>query len=385
MSLGLVQGIDELLALDPDALSDDELHATVIALQGQTARLEAAKARLTAAWHARRCWATDGSRAAGARLAREARLSSEEGNRQVRRARKLRTMPHTAEAFAAGELSADHVDALGRCNRGVLRAVFGRDEQMLVTHAKRLSYSEFLRMLAYWLLAADPDGDRDRAKQQRARRYLNLVKTFEGCYDLRGFLDPVAGATVAAALQRIVDDLAKADVAEARDRLGHNEVTDDDLWRTPGQRRADALVELAERAHATAPGARKPRPLVTVVVDYETFTNSICELDDQTVIGPGQLLPILGRADIERIVFGSGNRILEVSVREQFFKGALRRAIEVRDRHCQHPSGCHVPANQCHVDHEIPRRAGGPTTQYNGRLYCAPHNWGREQRPPPAA
>jgi HNH endonuclease len=56
------------------------------------------------------------------------------------------------------------------------------------------------------------------------------------------------------------------------------------------------------------------------------------------------------------------------------FTGALRRAIEVRDRHCQHPSGCDEPADRCDVDHIQPHSHGGETSQHNGRLSCWPHN-----------
>ena len=68
---------------------------------------------------------------------------------------------------------------------------------------------------------------------------------------------------------------------------------------------------------------------------------------------------------------------------------ATRRAIEVRDRHCQHPSGCDVPAERCQIDHIVPYGEGGLTIQDNGRCYCATHNRQRErrrdhdERPPP--
>ena len=65
--------------------------------------------------------------------------------------------------------------------------------------------------------------------------------------------------------------------------------------------------------------------------------------------------------------------MIEVGGRARFFTGALRRAIEVRDRHCTHP-GCHVPADQCQVDHVLEYARGGETTQDNGRLQCPVHN-----------
>jgi 5-methylcytosine-specific restriction endonuclease McrA len=65
--------------------------------------------------------------------------------------------------------------------------------------------------------------------------------------------------------------------------------------------------------------------------------------------------------------------VVSVSHRRRF-TGALRRAIEVRDRHCAHPSGCEVPAHLCDVDHIVPWSQGGATSQENGRLLCSTHN-----------
>jgi len=72
-------------------------------------------------------------------------------------------------------------------------------------------------------------------------------------------------------------------------------------------------------------------------------------------------------------VFDGPSRVIEVS-RKRRFTGALRRAIQVRDRRCQHPSGCDVPANRCDCDHIQPRSERGPTSQDNGRLLCPTHN-----------
>jgi Rieske Fe-S protein len=72
-------------------------------------------------------------------------------------------------------------------------------------------------------------------------------------------------------------------------------------------------------------------------------------------------------------VFDTPARVIELGERERFFTGGLRRAIEVRDRHCSHP-GCYVPANHCEVDHIVEWAKGGETTQSNGRLLCPVHN-----------
>jgi len=108
----------------------------------------------------------------------------------------------------------------------------------------------------------------------------------------------------------------------------------------------------------------------------------VCELAGGTVVTPGSLVPWLDDADIERVVFDGPSRVVDVGVRQRLFTGALRRAIEVRDRVCYHDY-CDIRAPRCQVDHRVPYAVGGPTTQTNGRLACSYHNRNRHRRPPP--
>jgi hypothetical protein len=207
-------------------------------------------------------------------------------------------------------------------------------------------------------------------------------------------LDPITGTEYLAELDSIEHELFEADWAAARETHGEGAVPAQ-LPRTAGQRRADAQVQMARNSRAARQGRfRQPRPLLTVHVGLGSVSR-MCELADGTVVSPTQVFPRLSEADVERVVFASPSRVLEVGVRERFFTGALRRAIEVRDRHCQHDSGCDVPAEDCQIDHETRYADGGLTTQANGRCYCATHNRQREtqrqrqrerednQRPPP--
>ena len=83
-------------------------------------------------------------------------------------------------------------------------------------------------------------------------------------------------------------------------------------------------------------------------------------------------------AYFERALFSLGNRI-DVSVRSRFFTGGTRRAIELRDRMCTHPTAT-SPPRTCQVDHIETYADGGLTTQDNGRLLCGFHNRLRNQR-----
>ena len=152
-----------------------------------------------------------------------------------------------------------------------------------------------------------------------------------------------------------------------------------DLVRTPAQRRADALVEMARRAEAMPAGARLPEPLFTVLVGCETFAGRICELADGTVVAPGALVRWLDQSWVERVVFDGPDRVKNVGVRRRIFGGATRRAVEVRDREC-FDEFCDVDAEHCQIDHVQPWSAGGLTVDDNGRAACGYHNRWRHRR-----
>ncbi|MBK9180755.1 MAG: DUF222 domain-containing protein [Acidimicrobiales bacterium] len=189
-------------------------------------------------------------------------------------------------------------------------------------------------------------------------------------------------------LQRLEDLLYDDDVAEARARLGCDHVGSAELARTPAQRRADALVRMAERSRAAPAGGRRPEPLITVVVGLEDFAGGLCRLDDGTVLGRGQWLPLLERADIESIVFDSARRALSVSVRERFFTGRLRR-----DPGARRPLP--APVGLRRARRPLPgrphRALGGRRAHRRTTVGCcaAPHNRARtarpRSRPPPRA
>ncbi len=259
---------------------------------------------------------------------------------------------------------------------------FARDQEWLVTQARALPYRHFARALAYWRQLADPDGAEASAEAAHRARRLHLSQTFGGAWALDGRFDPVNGSILAGVLGRIEKELFEADWAEAKERVGDG-VGVADLARTPAQRRADALVEMARRAEAMPAGARLPEPLFSVLVGYEIFAGRICELADGTVVAPGALVPWLDQAWVERVVFEGPDRVKNVGVRRRIFTGATRRAVEVRDREC-FDEFCDRPAEECQVDHVQPWVAGGLTVDTNGRVACGYHNRRRHQlRGPP--
>jgi hypothetical protein len=373
----LSEAIDDLVGSDPATVADGpsikELHRCL-------ARLESFTTAATASFDASGDWTADGALTGQSWLAAECRLPRVQARKQVRRGRGLCGLPLFAAAWARGEITAHHLDAVLSVRSAATEEALGRDQALLLDQARTLRFEPFTRALAYWEQLADPDGTEASAEECRNRRDVYLAESFQGTWLGKMTLDPISGAIVADELTRIEQGLFEADWAEAKEALGR-EPTPVDLPRTSSQRRADALVEMATRSKTAPAGGRRPLPLFTVLVDYPTLAGRVCELSRSQVITPGSLVRWLDEAIVERAVFTPPGRV-EVGMKSRLFMGATRRAIEIRDRDCTHPY-CDGSRHDLQVDHILPYAQGGLTTQDNGRILCGEHNRQRNQRPPP--
>ncbi len=373
----LTEAIDDLAGGDPALLADGP---SLKELHRHLAQLEAVVTAASASFEASGQWALDGALTASAWLSVQCRLPRAQARRVVRRGRGLVDLPLFARAWAAGEITAHHLDAVLSVRSPATEEALSRDEALLLDQARTLPFAPFTRALAYWEQLADPDGTEASAEEGRNRRDVYLAESFQGTWLGKMNLDPISGAIVADELTRIEQGLFEADWAEAKAERG-GEPTPADLPRTPSQRRADALVEMATRSKTAPAGGRRPVPLFTVLVDYPTLAGRVCELSRSLVITPGSLVPWLDEAILERAVFTPPGRV-EVGTKSRLFMGATRRAIEIRDRECTHPY-CDGSRHDLEVDHIVPYAQGGLTTQENGRILCGQHNRQRNQRPPP--
>jgi hypothetical protein len=373
----VTEALDWLIANDSSLFCDGQ---SIKDLQRQLSRFEFVAAGAVGSFEQWGEWALDGARTAVAWIDTSCHRPKNEARAQLRRGKNLSGLPVAAAAWAAGDIGAAHFDTLIRVKRPVTEDALARDEAILVQAGIDMKFASFCNVVAYWEQHADQDGTDEAALARKARRNVYLVPGVNGYMGSMDF-DFIDGAIVAKELKRLEDELFEADWAEAKDRLGRDPHADD-LVRTPSQRRADAMVEMAVRS-ASARGAegRRPEPLFTVLVDYPTLAGRICQLEGGPVVPPGSLLPWLDRATFERIVFSPGNRA-ECSVTSRFFTGATRRALEVRDLACRHEY-CDIPADRCQIDHVVPYSQGGLTEQENGQVLCDFHNRERYERPPP--
>ncbi len=267
-------------------------------------------------------------------------------------------MPVTADAWQTGDIGTDDVDVLAAAAGSGRGDLFSRDEALLVDHCATLTFGEAAKAVAYGLHRADTEVD-NGGPPPPPPTSLRVRTHTDGTVSGEVELDPVDGATVTEALRRIERDLYHADQR-------------DGTVRTASERMAAALVEMAVRAHTAPADGRRPEPLVMILAGEARF-DDICELASGVVITPDLVVPHLGRADIQTFIFDGADHVLAAS-HQRSFRGMLRRAIQIRDRHCQHPSGCDIPIVGCDVDHRLPYEQGGRTDEANGQLQCEAHN-----------
>jgi hypothetical protein len=373
----VLERVDEALAalgrVDLDGLGDDTLCDAVLVLQRQRGRFDAAEARVLDRWNAQGCWKASGAKTAAAWLAWKTRVPIQVARQRLRHARAVRNLPAVADAWAAGEIDRAHVTTLlGARNPRTATDFDQHGHLLLLEWARTVGFVNFKTACDRWSLVVDPDGAEQDAEEGRKAREVQLAQTFGGMWFGKLTLDPISGEIVDTTLRAIERELFEADWAEAKARLGR-QPTILELSRTPGQRRADALVEMATRARTAPADGRRPAPLFTVVVGLDTLQGPILELFNRTVLTPGTAARHLTDADVERIVFGPKGRVLDVGPQRRFFRGALRRAIEVRDRTCFHPSCDEVP-QRLEIDHIHDVSKGGHTTQDNAEGGCGYHN-----------
>ena len=140
-----------------------------------------------------------------------------------------------------------------------------------------------------------------------------------------------------------------------------------------------ASLDLEELAKIKVTSAsRKPESLGTVAASLYVLTRDDIRRSAATSLP--ELLRLVPISEIEQAVHEAPDRV-RVSEKVRLFRGAERRAVEIRDRYCTYP-GCHVPAEACEVDHIVAYAEGGPTTQENGRLRCEHHHPGRRRSQP---
>jgi hypothetical protein len=384
----------------------------------------------------------DGHRSPMILVRRAANLSKPESKRRAKAVRMLRAMPLVAAGFAIGRVGACQVDRIARTfgNRRVRAALVAADEDVAVL-AARLPYPEFDAKLTDWERLTDEDGAADRSERNNENRTASMTHEFDGSWRLQAGCGGLQGAEMHDIFDHYIEAEVLADWAQARAAKGE-EATVDDLPRTDGQRRMDALYRIfcdAAGHVASMPGGTQI--CTELIIDQKTFERHLrraCGDDpepdarlatfftdliattapsdgrfapdapepsgasgeddrghhvapdagrefrsgaiDGHPIHPSEIVAAALAHHVRRVVMSRTGVVVEMGRRERLFTGARRTAIQLMSATCVWP-GCEVPVSHCQGDHIDGWAAPtrGPTNPSNGCPLCAKHNRWKEQ------
>jgi hypothetical protein len=282
---------------------------------------------------------------------------------QVQLAREMPKLPGVACAFAVGEISSQHASVVARCVKAVERAGGPRKEAetRLLEEARGRDPRDLFKWGLGLVHELVPHELEDEEERQRDRRCLRLEEAFRGGYEIGGYLDPVGGATLKAALNGLLGPRPK-----------------DDL-RSHAQRRADGLVELARRAldSGELPVRGGVRPHITVTATLDTLLGNpgapTALLDWGWPISGKALRHIAQDAEITPILLNEKGDPLRVGRKYRTATPKMRAALAERDRGCVWP-GCDRPPEWSQKHHEIPWAENGPTDVDYMSLLCSRHH-----------
>lgn len=289
----------------------------------------------------------------------------------------LAECPAWAEALAKGEIVVSHVTRMRRLIAADVRRreVFDRSEKDFLTVARHLTPARMAAQAKALFAALDPDQDDDDASTDFDNRKVRLSEIDGGGgWMLSGWLPSDLGAVVAGALNAIMD--------QHRDN--------ESLEPTP-RRRADALVELAERANASLPSSARARARVVVTVPADALfaPGSPPRTSDgridlgacwSTGNGPGHghlasatVRALTCDATVSRILLGPASQPLDVGRSSYTVPTGMRHALIARDKGCRFP-GCDRPPGWADAHHIVHWADGGETAIDNLVLLCRKHH-----------
>jgi hypothetical protein len=318
----------------------------------------------------------------------------------------------TAGAWLAGEVSGGAVREVTRSVTLAVKALPVAErpgrvveaEEILLGVARTSPVADVTRVGKFLRFVTDPDGARQAQLDAYDEQHLSLTPAGAG-FELRGYLAAETAAALTTALDGVVDGWYRDGSLTPEDQPGGSRVLDDQRRR---QRRphllALALGHLATRVlDGGWLGSRHAvKPHVTVTVDADHLARGLGgELlipgREQPVLLPSESIRrILCEADLHPVITtrpggctirdavgwqgglldrlrDRARSVLYLGRTQRTVTARLRRALEVRDRHCAFP-GCHVDVSRTQAHHVLPWEDGGATDISNLVLLCVKHH-----------
>ena len=285
------------------------------------------------------------------------------------------------EAMLKGDLPRHQVDLLRRTDNIRVFAAMQRDQWMFVEWVKNLEWPAYKAAVKYWLMVNDQDGS--EPEDQEAKNTCTITQLADGRVKFAATLDPVTGA------------ILKQHLEIETNRL-FDEDNEGGKVRTPTQRRAKALGNLAERGAGRSEVSSEP--LIHVVMSLAVLENALlqlskepedqdftsgldaedidgrCELIDGTPLHPKAALMLLMRSHIRRQVLTAKNKTLNASEQVRAFPKWMKYIAMVESRGRCEVAGCDAAHTWLQGDHHKPFSTTQRTTLDNLAMLCAADN-----------
>jgi hypothetical protein len=383
----LERDVDLLVGLDGES-PPGGLGEALLSLGRVVDRLSALRALWAEQFEAGSEWAADGARSGSSWVAARSVEHPGSARSRVHAGRDLRALPLMRESVLSGEVRLGHVRLLAAAARAKEHrwAALPEVEADAVRWARQLTEPKFARYVEKWAALVDAQHDEelraqglevpviDHADADRAECSELFLSRFgvEGMWALSGTLDPETGLALSVALESVCEAIR----SDERDR-------------SLAELRHDALgVLLNGELSAGLPVHKGVRPHVMLVVrasdDGDGAVNlampAPAEVVDRSDGAAGSLwVSGLGRqrlscdAVVATVVLDAAGVPLRMGRSVRVVPPALRRLIDVRDRHCKF-AGCTAPAVWCQAHHLVHWEDGGPTDERNLALACSYHH-----------
>jgi hypothetical protein len=274
--------------------------------------------------------------------------------------KQLESLPKMAAALGSGEISYQSTSVLCHLREqlGEKAELFVEDE--MLEYARGYSVYELRKLCNAARHVADPDGFFNDAEENFIRRRLHISQMSDGLFAVDGLLDPVAGA----AFKTAVDVLAKPKGPEDE--------------RTPKQRRADAVGELALHAmeQGTLPRRHSVKPHINLTMTLEGLRGALgvppADLDSSLPISIRTAERLACDCTMSRVLLAD-SMVIDVGRATRTVSAPTMRALRVRDKGCRFP-GCDRQVNWSNPHHIEFWARGGPGNLLNLVLLCFFHH-----------
>jgi hypothetical protein len=266
--------------------------------------------------------------------------------RDAAAARAVRWAPSFGVALQAGEVSMDHVVALGRVRNF---ASVPQHETALLCVARMRTAEDFAKHLNTWDAERDHEAGIDRAASLRAQRKVS-------------FFDRDGLRAMFAALP--LDEAAKVEnaVREIANELFHHSADD---GTTLTQRMADALVLMADRATGNADSSKANRSTVVVICNEDSLRGRVDDAGlgymlDGTPVSAAELRRLACDANILPAVMNGAGQILDWGRSRRLATDIQRLALLTMYGGCI-IDGCGCPTQLLEIHHLLAFEDGGRT------------------------